>query len=72
MTRLVKHLKRFLADESGEDGIEYALLLAMITIMLCGAMAASGDQIRGMYNGLSNTWGTSLDDVETTAPATLD
>lgn len=72
--RLNKALKRFARCESGE-GIEYGLVAALITILCIGGMVASGEHLKGTYNGLSNSWGDSLDtleDADTAAPATLD
>tara|TARA_R100001086_G_scaffold246675_1_gene179302 strand:- start:159 stop:404 length:246 start_codon:yes stop_codon:yes gene_type:complete len=73
--KLKSALARFARCESGE-AIEYGLIAALITILLIVGMAASGDHLRGTYNGLSNTWGDSLEDLDANgdldAPATLD
>ena len=64
---------RFVRCESGE-GIEYGLVAALITILCIGGMVASGEHIEGTYNGLSNSWGDSLEDLDaadTAAPPEL-
>ena len=64
---------RFARCESGE-GIEYGLVAALITILCIGGMVASGEHLKGTYNGVSNSWGDSLEDLDaadTAAPPEL-
>ncbi|MEJ0059213.1 MAG: Flp family type IVb pilin [Terricaulis sp.] len=43
---------RFLSDDRGATAIEYAVLAAMITVVLVAAIAAIGDSVIGMFTGL--------------------
>ena len=45
--------KRFLTDESGATSIEYALLAAMISIVLIGGMLAFGTAVSNMFFSIS-------------------
>ena len=61
MKSISKHLKRFWRDESGADGIEYALLLSLITLGVIAASASMGDNAADFYDSLGGEWSTKLD-----------
>lgn len=44
---------RFLADESGQDLLEYALLLALIALGVAASMGAVASDINSTFNMLS-------------------
>jgi pilus assembly protein Flp/PilA len=48
--KLVKSVKRFLAEESGISAVEYALLLALIGAGIATAAFALGDTVSGNIN----------------------
>jgi Flp pilus assembly pilin Flp len=43
------------ADESGQDLAEYALLIGLIAIAVIGAVAAFGGGLVGLYNNIVAT-----------------
>jgi len=56
MTQL---LRRLLTDDSGQDLVEYALLLALVSIVVIAALAILGPTIAEFFNEVSN----NLNDV---------
>jgi pilus assembly protein Flp/PilA len=47
---------RFVSDETGVTAIEYGLLAALITVVIIGAVAATGTALTAMYT----TWSTAV------------
>ena len=45
---------RFLADESGQDLVEYALLLALIALCVVASMGAVADDINNTFNTVAS------------------
>ncbi len=41
-------------DESGQDLLEYALLVALIALVAFGAVAAAGTQVNAIFNSIAN------------------
>jgi len=41
-------------DESGVTSIEYALIVALISIVAIAAMTFAGQQLLAIYNGVGN------------------
>ena len=57
---LLAHLKNRFLDQSGQDLVEYALIVALLS---CCAVAAERDvavSISGAYMNLANTFNTDL------------
>jgi Flp pilus assembly pilin Flp len=52
--KLKKMLKRFVKDERGLEGSEYALLLALICIAIIVAIGALASAIAGKFNQTAN------------------
>ena len=48
-------IRRLWTDESGQDMIEYALLVTLITLALLLAMQLMGSTISGFFNTMSDT-----------------
>jgi Flp pilus assembly pilin Flp len=48
-------LQRFVKDESGQDMAEYALLLALIALVLVVAISAFKDAIQAKFESASST-----------------
>ncbi len=45
---------RFWADESGQDLAEYALLIALIALVVIGAVTLLGTQINTVFTNITN------------------
>jgi pilus assembly protein Flp/PilA len=54
MTSLINRLSMFAKDESGQDLLEYALLVALIALVAFGAVAAAGTQVQTIFNNIAN------------------
>ena len=52
-------LNRFVREESGQDLIEYGLLLGIITLVTVGVITAIGNATKGFYTSLCTAIGTS-------------
>lgn len=52
MTQL---LKKFVADESGQDMIEYALIAALVGLSTATVLRNLDVDIKGAFNGLGNS-----------------
>jgi Flp pilus assembly pilin Flp len=50
----MKLLKRFLSDESGQDLIEYTLLMAFIAIASAGIFINAGNSAKSIWKDASN------------------
>jgi pilus assembly protein Flp/PilA len=53
MTQLINQLRRFAKDESGQDLLEYALLVALIALVAFGAVAAAGTSVNSIFNNIA-------------------
>ena len=51
--KLVKQIKRFLKDEEGAQGVEYAMLAGLIAIIFVTGAFALGTQLNTFFTGLS-------------------
>jgi Flp pilus assembly pilin Flp len=54
MTMLLNQLRTFAKDESGQDLLEYALLVALIALVAFGAVAAAGTQVNTIFTSIAN------------------
>ncbi|HZJ33162.1 MAG TPA: Flp family type IVb pilin [Vicinamibacterales bacterium] len=59
--KLVNSIKMFVRDEEGQDLIEYALLVALISLVCVVALTDAGKQVNNIF--------TSIKDKLTTAAA---
>ncbi len=48
-------LRNFVQDESGASAVEYGLLVALIAVVIIGAVTALGRSISGMFTGVAAT-----------------
>lgn len=47
-----KLIARFAADESGATAIEYALIAALVSIVIIGTLATIGDALTAKFDGV--------------------
>jgi pilus assembly protein Flp/PilA len=50
--KLAQSLKRFVRDEEGQDLIEYALLVALISLVCVVALGAAGTQVNTIFESI--------------------
>jgi pilus assembly protein Flp/PilA len=51
---LVKYLQSFARDESGQDLLEYALLVALIALVAFGAVQLAGSAVNTIFTNIAN------------------
>ncbi|MCX5893398.1 MAG: Flp family type IVb pilin [Deltaproteobacteria bacterium] len=51
-------IRNLLKDESGASAVEYGLLVALIAVVIIGAVTALGTSIRDMFQGVAATIGS--------------
>ena len=61
---MLKLLKRFVKEESGQAMVEYGLIIAVVALAVVGALALFRDKIKDLFDRA----GQQLDGAET-APA---
>ena len=47
---VINQLRKFVKDESGQDLLEYALLVALIAIVAFVSVKAAGDQVSTIFD----------------------
>jgi pilus assembly protein Flp/PilA len=52
--RLIECLRLLAKDDSGQDLLEYALLVALIALVAFGAVAAAGTQVNAIFNTIAS------------------
>jgi Flp pilus assembly pilin Flp len=45
---------RFLGDDSGQDLLEYALLVALIALVCVGMVTQAGEKARDIFQGIAD------------------
>ena len=50
-------LRNFVKDESGASAVEYGLLVALISVVIIGAVTMLGKSISTMFTGVASTIG---------------
>lgn len=60
---------RFLGNKSGQTLVEYALTLALISVVAVGTLAAMGGQVSSTYTTINQQLTASENGGVTTAPA---
>ena len=51
---LVNQLRLFVKDDSGQDLLEYALLVALIALVAFGAVQVAGTQVSTIFTDITN------------------
>lgn len=68
----MRHLKKFLLNCSGATAIEYGLLVSLISLMLIGTFAVTGERVRTLFESLSfQLTRDQADEVAVTWPSIL-
>lgn len=49
---LLKHIRVFTNDESGQDLLEYALLVALIALVAAGAVKLAGANVNSIFSNI--------------------
>jgi pilus assembly protein Flp/PilA len=52
-------IKKFFEDEAGASAVEYGLLVALIAVVIIGAVSMLGTTISTMFTKVSTTLSTS-------------
>jgi pilus assembly protein Flp/PilA len=52
--RLIECLRILAKGDSGQDLLEYALLVALIALVAFGAVAAAGTQVNAIFNTIAS------------------
>ena len=47
---MLSHLIRFLRDENGPTAVEYAVMLALVIVVLMSAITAVGNSTQGVWS----------------------
>lgn len=58
MKKLVNGVRRFLRDEEGATAVEYALMVALIAVVIIAAVTLLGENVRDVFNAVANSIGT--------------
>lgn len=56
---LVNLVRSFAKDESGQDLLEYALLVALIALVAFGAVQIAGTSVNTIFNNIANKLNTA-------------
>ncbi len=59
MTMLLNQFRMIAKDESGQDLLEYALLVALIALVAFGAVQAAGGQVNAIFGRIASQLATT-------------
>jgi pilus assembly protein Flp/PilA len=51
----MERIKNFFKDESGASAVEYGLLVALIAVVIIGAVSTLGTKLQGTFQSAANT-----------------
>jgi pilus assembly protein Flp/PilA len=51
---LINRVRTFASDESGQDLLEYALLVALIALVAFGAVTLAGGSVKTIFTNIAN------------------
>jgi pilus assembly protein Flp/PilA len=60
MALMIQHLRMLAHDDSGQDLLEYALLVALIALVAVGAVTFAGNQVQTVFNNIANALAAAL------------
>ena len=49
---MINRIRTIVREESGQDLIEYAMLVALIALFCVGAVTAAGGQVQAVFNAI--------------------
>jgi pilus assembly protein Flp/PilA len=52
----MKIMDKFIVNESGATAIEYAVIVAFITLVAFGAISSTGSKVTETFNTVYNNW----------------
>ena len=52
---MLGRIRNFFKDEAGASAVEYGLLVALIAVVIIGAVTVLGQSISGMFSGVATT-----------------
>ena len=55
----VNQLRKLVQDESGQDLLEYALLVALIALVAFGAVTLAGENVSTIFNNIATKLGNA-------------
>ncbi len=61
----IKMIRKFFKDESGQGMVEYGLIIAVVALVVVGALALFGGKISTLFSGIS----LDADDYVSPSPA---
>jgi pilus assembly protein Flp/PilA len=53
MELVVNRLRSLVRDDSGQDLLEYALLIALIALVCVAAVGLAGNAVKGIFNAIA-------------------
>ena len=53
-------MKKFLMDENGQGMVEYGLIIALIAIVVIGALALLGPKVKTIFEGVNGELDTAI------------
>jgi Flp pilus assembly pilin Flp len=56
---LVNRVRTFVHDDSGQDLLEYALLVALIALVAFGAVKLAGNSVNSIFSNIASQLGTA-------------
>ena len=56
---MLRYLKSFVREEGGQDLLEYALLVALISLVAIGAVTAAGGSVNDIFTAIAGQLGSA-------------
>jgi pilus assembly protein Flp/PilA len=56
---MLRYLKSFVREEAGQDLLEYALLVALISLVAIGAVTAAGGSVNDIFTAIAGQLGSA-------------
>ena len=57
---MLEMVKRFIQEEDGQGMTEYGLILALVAIVVIGALTLMGEEINAIFETITNAMGEAL------------
>ncbi len=56
MKTMTKTVRRFVGNESGATALEYALIVAFVSVVIVGVVFALGVDLVGLFQSIVDVW----------------